>query len=113
METMTTDKGRVALFLGHDVMVHTTSDFLDMLANAGSDTVAVRGDSLHPDFFNLETGLAGEMLQKASTYRKRVIILGEFREIPRKSLRDFVRESNSTGKVVFASDINEAIGMLR
>jgi len=69
-------------------------------------------NDLAEDFFDLKTGFAGECLQKVSNYRKRLVFLGDFRDIKSKAFRDFVHESNRTGQVLFASDIESAIEML-
>jgi hypothetical protein len=89
------------------------SDFLDLMADCTTGTIVLDGDALDPAFFELRTGLAGEILQKVSNYRKRLAILGDFASTPSKALRDFIYESNRTGQVVFAADLESAIELLR
>ena len=48
--------------------VITGGDFLDIVANSVSRHLVVGKENLNPDFFDLKTGLAGEILQKASNY---------------------------------------------
>jgi hypothetical protein len=95
------------------VPVRTVGDLLDLMANAESETLAIHKESLNPDFFDLKTGLAGEMLQKISNYRRRLIIIGDYVDIASKSLRDFIYESNKTGKVIFSEDIEKAVKLLK
>lgn len=54
-------------------------------------------------FFQLETGLAGLILQKFVTYRLRVAILGDLSAQSAKSraLREFIQESNRGESVWF------------
>ncbi len=89
------------------------SDFLDLLGDCPTETLVLDREALHPDFFELRSGLAGELLQKVSNYRRRLVILGDFAELPSKALRDFLYESNRTGKVVFARELEDAVGLLR
>lgn len=60
------------------------------------DWIAVPADRLHPDFFRLRTGLAGEFAQKLATYRINLAIIGDISEhLDRSSsLRAYVSESN-------------------
>ncbi|HYX07928.1 MAG TPA: DUF4180 domain-containing protein, partial [Bacteroidales bacterium] len=63
------------------------------------------------DFFRLETRLAGEILQKFSTYNQKLAINGDFSVYNSISLHDFIRESNKVKRIVFAGTVEEAFGM--
>lgn len=65
--------------------------------------------NINPDFFELRTGMAGELLQKASNYGLRLAFIGNFDAYSSKSLHDFIRESNRYGKVLFMGSVDEAI----
>lgn len=112
-ELVDTRKGKITSYSELDARLDTISSFLDLLAGTRTDTLAIPRDSLPDDFFRLSTGLAGEMLQKVSNYRRRLIILGDFKNVTSTSLRDFVRESNATGQVVFAGTFEEGVKKLR
>ncbi len=58
-------------------------------------------------------GLAGDCLRKVSNYRRRLAILGDFSAVGSRALRDFIRESNGTGQVVFAAELEAAAALLR
>ncbi|NDV47845.1 DUF4180 domain-containing protein [Paludibacter sp. 221] len=60
-------------------------------------------------FFDLKTGLAGEILQKFATYRMKLAIVGDFSEVASKSLRDFIRESNRQKFINFVESVEKAI----
>jgi hypothetical protein len=67
---------------------------------------------LHPDFFDLKSGLAGEILQKFSNYRVKLALAGDFSEIRSKSLKDFIRECNRGKTIFFVNSINDALSRL-
>lgn len=112
-ETIRSDKGDITLYSNFESPVSSVSDFLDLIGNAKSETIALKKENLTDTFYDLKTRLAGEMLQKLSNYNKRMIIIGDFKTIDHKSLRDFIYESNKTGKVVFAESLEEGIQRLR
>jgi hypothetical protein len=70
------------------------------------DLIAIPVGRLADDFFRLRTGLAGAVLQKLRNYGFRVAIIGDIARWTEASgpLRDFVRESNAMGQVLFVSD---------
>jgi hypothetical protein len=63
-------------------------------------------------FFDLKTRLAGEILQKFSTYRCRLVLVGDFSAYASKALQDFIRECNRGSLIGFAPDRQAAIGWL-
>ena len=65
--------------------------------------------SLHPDFFDLKTRFAGEILQKFSNYDVKLAIVGDFSKYSSKSLRDFIYESNKGKLIFFADNLNTAL----
>lgn len=91
------------------LVIESGSDFLDLMANAGSRTLLLHHHHLPPRFFVLKSGLAGEILQKVSNYGLKVGIIGDFSELAFGALGDFIRESNRAGQVVFVSNTQEAI----
>ena len=62
---------------------------------------------LAPEFLDLKTRLAGEVLQKFVNYRRQVVVLGDVADAVARStaLRDFVRESNRGKTVWFLPDM--------
>jgi hypothetical protein len=77
-----------------------------------SGRMIIHDKSLHPDFFDLKTRVAGEILQKFSNYRMRLAIVGNFSGFTSKSLRDFMRESNNRGIICFVDSLDEALSRL-
>ena len=68
--------------------------------------------NITPSFFDLKNGLAGEVLQKFSNYKVRLVIIGDFSNFESKSLNDFIRESNNGKQVNFLTSKEEAINRL-
>jgi hypothetical protein len=112
-ETIESPKGTITRYSELDERLDSASALLDLFVNTQSRTIAIPKESLDPKFFSLPSGLAGEMLQKISNYSRRLIIVGDFRDIKSKSLRDFIYESNKTGQVVFVGTIEEGVAKLR
>jgi hypothetical protein len=79
---------------------------------AGAEAVVAFEHQFPPEFFDLRTGLAGEILQKYSTYNGRLVIVGDFSKITSRSLQDFIRESNRVGRILFLESIDDAIQRL-
>ena len=71
-----------------------------------ADLVVVPVERLAPAFFQLSSGVAGEVLQKFVTYGFRVAVVGDIGAhlAASSALRDFVRESNAGHHVWFVPD---------
>ena len=96
-------------------IIENTDDGLDLLGNLyyqDYDRVVIYEKNIKPDFFNLKTGIAGEILQKFSNYRVRLVIVGDFSKYTSKSLSDFIFESNKGRHINFTNSITEAIKIL-
>ncbi|KAA8478240.1 uncharacterized protein DUF4180 [Arcticibacter tournemirensis] len=99
--------------VGEDgVFIKRAEDALDLLGDLyyqGFDGIIIREQNITPDFFDLKTGMAGEILQKFSNYRVRLAIIGDFSSYKAKSICDFIYESNKTGHINFLSSMEEAL----
>lgn len=85
----------IAEILQGSDLISGPDDILDIMADVGyhdCNRIIIYDTCLHQDFFNLKTGLAGEILQKFSNYGMRLSIIGDFSKIRSKSLNDFIRE---------------------
>jgi len=101
----------IAEIISEDIIINSTQDALDIMADCsyqGSTRIIIHERNLIPSFFDLKTGIAGDILQKFSTYNVRLALVGDFTKYTSKSLKDFIFESNKYGKVVFVSSVNEA-----
>ncbi len=102
-----TNSGKIAQVQSREATIHDTQDVLDVMGNAnyqGANSIILHQDNLHPDFFDLKTGVAGELLQKFSNYHMKLAIIGSFDHYQSTALRDFIRESNRGGLIFFVPD---------
>jgi hypothetical protein len=112
IQTHTIHGKSIAEVISDTAVIATAEDGADLLGNLyyqGFDRIIVHQKNITPAFFDLKTGIAGEILQKFSNYRVRLAIVGDFSHYPSQSMRDFIRESNRTGHIYFAASVAEAV----
>jgi len=85
---------------------------VEMISEAAghhAELIVIPVERLSADFFRLKTRIAGEILQKFVTYRKRVAILGDISAQVAESsaLRDFVYECNKGQHIWFVANLDE------
>lgn len=76
------------------------------------DKIIIHAKNITPDFFDLKTGIAGEILQKFSNYRVRLAIVGDFSKYTNNSLKDFIFESNKGRQINFVNTLSKALEVL-
>jgi len=106
---------RIAELANDQQVIETAQDGLDLLGNAyyqGMDKVIIHTYQLTPDFFDLKTGLAGEILQKFSNYRIQLAIVGDFSAYTGNSITSFIYESNKRGQINFVASVADALKCL-
>jgi|SRR5690554_3758300 len=77
-------------------VINKVEDGIDLLGNLyyqGFDRIIIYEKNIIPVFFNLKTGIAGEILQKFSNYRVQLAIVGDFTKYNSKSLNNFIQVS--------------------
>lgn len=106
---------KIAEVISDDYIIAKAEDGLDLLGNLyyqDFDRIIIHEENIIPDFFDLKSGIAGEILQKFSTYRVRLAIVGHFSKYIGKSLQDFIYESNQARQVNFVASLPEALKRL-
>jgi hypothetical protein len=106
---------KIAEVTADGLIIATIGDGTDLIGNLyyqDFDKAIIYEKNITPDFFDLKTGIAGEILQKFSTYRMRLAIVGDFSQYPGKSLKDFIFESNKIGRINFLGTMAEALDRL-
>jgi hypothetical protein len=88
-------------------------DLINMPETQDCHIFIVYEKNLSGDFFNLGSGVAGDILQKFSNYRLRLAVIGDFSKFKSKNLNDFFRESNKTGNILFVNTLDEALERFR
>lgn len=89
----------------------TLEEATDLMGNVyyqGFDKLIVYEKNISPDFFDLKTKLAGDILQKFATYNLQLAIVGDF-NFDSKSLADFIYESNKGNFINFKSTLQLAL----
>lgn len=94
------------------VVIRNGQEFLDVVMNLPSDRVIIYKENIPEEFFDLRSGLAGEILQKAVNYTRHLGIVGDLSKYPSRSLKAFVYESNSTNSIIFTDTLDEALQRL-
>jgi hypothetical protein len=111
IEIIEKDNIPIAEIVTEEIVLKNYQDAVDIMANCryqGSEKIILNEKNIIPDFFDLKTGVAGEILQKFSNYNCQMAIVGEFAKFHSKSLKDFIFESNKTGRIFFVASIEEA-----
>lgn len=106
---------QIAELVSDDIEIRNSQDAVDLMGNCsyqGATKIIIRERNLTPDFFELRTGIAGEILQKFSTYNVQLAIIGDFEKYPGKSLQNFIYESNKYKRINFVSSLKDAISIL-
>ena len=105
----------IAEIISDEVLIQETQDALDIMAEAGyhgAGRMILYEKNITPSFFDLKTGIAGDILQKFSNYRVQLAIIGDFSKFKGKSLKDFIFESNRQGHICFVGSLEEAMACL-
>ncbi|NML21246.1 DUF4180 domain-containing protein [Pseudoflavitalea sp. G-6-1-2] len=94
------------------ILIKNVDDGLNLMGDLyyqGFDGIILHEKNITPAFFDLKTKLAGEILQKFTNYRMKLIVLGDFSKYASKSLRDFIFETNKAKQILFLSSLEEAV----
>ncbi|MDR2151151.1 MAG: DUF4180 domain-containing protein [Spirochaetaceae bacterium] len=91
------------------IIVNKIDDWADLFFDQKCLAIILKRENLNKDFFELKTGFAGELLQKFSNYRKRLVIIGDFTDIKSKAFNNFIYESNKTKQIIFVENIDCAM----
>lgn len=95
--------------------INNVQDVLDLFGELYGqyyDGIILYERNITHDFFDLQTKLAGEILQKFSNYRIRLVIVGDWSKYTSRSLEAFICESNRGKTVNFSSSPTEAVKLL-
>jgi hypothetical protein len=90
--------------ISDEIEIKNGQDVLDLMGKCYPlkvDKLVVHEKNLIPNFFDLKTGIAGEILQKFAVYKFPVIIVGDFSKYKSQPLKDFIYESNKGDLINF------------
>ena len=107
---------RVALVHALDAPLADARDANDLIATVfyaqDCQKIVLPRTLLSPAFFQLRTGLAGEILQKFTNYRMALTIVGDFSREKSEPLQAFIHECNRGRQVCFAATQAQALDWL-
>lgn len=89
--------------------VEKGGDLLAELYYQGFDKIILSVHHLSPQFFDLKTGFAGELLQKFANFRMQLVIVGDVTPFSNDRFEEFIGESNKSNQVNFAKDLKEVM----
>jgi len=110
------ESSRIAIIESSDILINNVQDALDLIATIrhlyNCNKMVISASSIIKSFFDLKTGIAGEILQKYTNYNMKIAIVGNFEIYNSKSLNDFIFESNKGSQVFFLPEVKAAIDRL-
>lgn len=114
IETHNINDQIIAEIIADEIILGTIEDGLDLLGNLyyqGFDKIIIHEKNIIPDFFDLKTKIAGNILQKFTQYQMPLTIVGDFSKFKSKSLNAFILESNKGRQINFVNTTIEALNM--
>jgi len=99
--------------ISKDILIKETNDIFNLFSINKCSTIIVKKENIIDEFYDLSTGITGEILQIFSNYKKRMAIVGDFENIKSKVLNDFIYESNKTKQIIFVKNIEKAIEIFK
>jgi hypothetical protein len=74
METKLYENGIVEI-IDDNIIIKDIDDIFSIFCIKNCSTIILKKENIVEDFYNLSTGIAGEILQKFSNYRKKMAII--------------------------------------
>lgn len=109
-------ESRVAVARSEGLALSSVQDALDLMATVqhvyDCYKLLLPKKTVCEAFFDLKTGLAGEILQKYTNYGVSVAFVGDFSVYTSNALRDFIYESNKGNRVFFLETPTAALDAL-
>ena len=115
LEIVVENNVTVAELVSDEIEIRNVQNSLDLMGNAdylGARSVIVHEENIAPEFFDLKTKLAGEILQKYVNYHFKLAIVGEFEKYQSNALNAFVIECNRGNHIFFVEDRKVAFSKL-
>lgn len=107
---------QVAEMLSDGIVVRSSRDAMEIIGemlSRGLKQLILNERNVSPEFFQLKTGFAGEVLQKLTDHRIKVAFVGQFESYRSKSLQAFITESNRGNQICFTNSLEAALERMR
>ena len=112
LRILNTANKNIAEVVSEKIEIRNVQDALDLMANATyqrARRVVVHERNLEPAFFDLRSGMAGEIMQKCVIYQMKLAIVGDFEKYTSTSLLALIRECNRGNDIFFVPDLDTAL----
>jgi hypothetical protein len=104
-----TDRGDYLLSDAEPGSLKGERELLDLVSlGGGIGSLLIQEGSLPGDFFDLSSGLAGQISLKLSTYRIRTAIVVDLAGVPSRHFRSWASECNRGNEIRFCANRQEA-----
>jgi hypothetical protein len=116
MKVIRINNVKIAKVNSDEILIKDVQSALDLMATVryetDCDSIIINKSLLSEDFFDLRTGVAGDILQKYINYQMKIAIVGDFSIYKSESLKDFIYECNNGKDIFFLSDEKQAVEKL-
>lgn len=92
-------------------IISSEQDILDLLGycyGMEKSRLVIHSTDVHPDFFDLKTGLLGEIFLKLSNYRVKTAFIVEFKKITSERFHELIYEHQRSREIRFFEDLRSA-----
>jgi hypothetical protein len=106
---------RIAEISGDGILLGNADDARDLLMQSQrAEWIAVHDKNIAPEFFDLRSGVAGDVLQKFVNYQTKFAVIGDISHHTAKSeaLAALVRESNRGRDFRFADTMEKLLASI-
>ncbi|MBE2198383.1 MAG: DUF4180 domain-containing protein [Anaerolinea sp.] len=110
-EVVQTERGSYVRCAPDSGVVASDRDLLTLLEcsyELEANRILLTAVQLHPDFFDLSTGLAGSLFVKLTNYRVQTAIVADLFAIKSQRFQELIRESNRRGQIRYFNTVAEA-----
>lgn len=105
---------RIGKVMSDSIVIKNEQDALDLMVDPqlrDARKIIIDRKNIVPEFFDLSTRIAGEVLQKFVTYQVKLAIVGDFSDAS-PTLKAFIYETNRGIQIFFVGDTETAKKML-
>jgi hypothetical protein len=107
---------KVAELITDAVIINKVQDAISIMEElfaTGAHKIIIHKENIAPEFFDLSTRLAGEVLQKFVNYNLQLAIVGDYSKITSEALKAFIYESNKGNQIFFVDGVEMALQKLQ
>lgn len=99
-----------------DILISDSQSALDLMMTVKYEKdcsrIILDKKVISEKFFRLNSGIAGEVLQKFINYQIKLAIIGDYSKYTSKHLHDFIYECNKGNAIFFVDNLDQAVEKL-